>query len=44
MATKPKMKNLPPWLKKDVEEEAPMPKHPVKKGKKPTKSVGKKGC
>lgn len=33
MATKPKTKNLPPWMMKDEEE--PAPKRPVRKGKKP---------
>lgn len=41
MAPKPKTKNLPPWLKKDMDEEKPEPKRPAKKGKKP---AGKKGC
>lgn len=32
-----KTKNLPPWLKKDMDEEKPAPKRPAKKGKKPAK-------
>lgn len=41
MATKTRTKNLPPWLKKGMDEEEQAPKRPAKKGKKP---AGKKGC
>lgn len=40
MAIKTRTKNLPPWMKREMDEDRPAPKHPVKRGKKSTRKGG----